>query len=133
MAGQIADANAPTDNLKWMTTPLMVATLAATLITPTYGSTFIWSGNMTEGSMAGYRGFATNQVSKTMGGGSVHGLILGDWSEVILATWNAMELIVDPYAKKLQGLIEVSSFQMGDVLVRQPTAFSAATAAAITG
>jgi hypothetical protein len=36
-----------------------------------------------------------------------------------------IELIVDPYRLKKQGMIEVTSFQMVDVLARQPAQFAA--------
>jgi hypothetical protein len=41
-----------------------------------------------------------------------------------IGEWGALELIVDPYRLKKQGMIEVTSFQMVDVMVRRPTAFA---------
>ncbi len=132
MSGQIADANAPTDRLKWMTTPLMASKLKTVLVASASSSDFIWTGPFTNGEVAGYPSMATNQVRKNMGvGADEHGIVLADWVQVLLMTWNALELIVDPYAKKKQGLIEVTSFQMGDVVLRQPTAIVRAKGAKI--
>lgn len=36
-----------------------------------------------------------------------------------------MDLVVDVYSAKRQGLIEVTSFQMTDIVVRQPAQFAA--------
>lgn len=132
MIGQIGDANAPTDALQWMTTPLMAAKLMATLVASAAGSAMIWTGGLTAGMVAGYRAWATNQVQKNLLGGNEHGIYLGAWPQILLMTWNAMELIVDPYAQKKRGLIEVTSFQMGDVVIRQPTAFCRALGAHIS-
>ncbi len=132
MMGKIGDANAPTDGLKWLTTPLMAATMARTLVASAAGSDMIWKGPLSGGQMAGYPAFSTNQVSKTLGAGAdEHGMILAAWDQLLLLLWNSLELIVDPYAKKKEGLIEVTSFQMADVLVRQPTAFCVSTGAKI--
>jgi HK97 family phage major capsid protein len=133
MIGALGDANAPVEGLAWMTTPLMAAKLMATLIASAAGSDMIWQGSPVGGRVAGYPGFATNQVSKTLGAGSdEHGLILGLWSQLLLLQWGVLELIVDPYAKKKEGLIEVTSFELCDVLLRQPTAFNAATGAKLS-
>jgi HK97 family phage major capsid protein len=132
MLGKIGDANAPTDNLKWMTTPLMASVMMRTLVSSVAGAGMIWTGALNGGQMTGYTAFSTNQCRKNLGAGAdEHATILGDFTEMILGTWNAMELIVDPYSKKKEGLIEVTSFQMGDVLVRQPTAFCVTSGAKI--
>jgi len=58
---------------------------------------------------------ATNQVRKNMGtGANEHGIILASWNELLVLGWNALELIVDPFAQKKRGLIEVTSFEMAD-------------------
>jgi hypothetical protein len=42
-----------------------------------------------------------------------------------------MEIIVDPYALKKQGMIEITSFQLCDIAFRHTTAFCKATGATV--
>lgn len=123
--------NALLGTLGWVTTPGMAGKLMQTLVASSAGSTFIWSGNQIAGSIAGYGAIASNQVKATLGTGADHGIIFGNWSDLIIGMWGAMELIVDIYAKKKRGLVEVSSFQMVDILVRHPESFCVATGATI--
>jgi HK97 family phage major capsid protein len=129
MLGLVADANAETDRLQWFMTPLLAAKLKAVLVASAAGSEMIWTGPLSGGMVAGYKAWASNQVSKLLGaGGDEHGVALGDWSQVLFLTWNALELIVDPFARKAEGLVEIVSYQLGDVLIRQPSAFAVASA-----
>jgi HK97 family phage major capsid protein len=84
------------------------------------------------GEMNGYRAEASNQVSSVMlvsaaTGGSENGILFGCWDQLVLGEWGAMELITDPYRLKKQNMIEVTSFVMVDVAVRQPAAFAKGT------
>jgi HK97 family phage major capsid protein len=129
MIGLVGDANAETDRLQWFMTPLLAAKLKAVLVASAAGSAMIWEGPLSGGMVAGYKAWASNQVSKVLGaGGNEHGVALGDWSQVLFLTWNALELIVDPFTKKTEGLVEIVSYQLGDTLVRQPSAFAVASA-----
>jgi len=103
------------------------------------GSDTIWQGTLEVGGtgrIAGYRAAATNQVSKTMTGsaetgGAEHGLIFGNWADMIIGLFASLELVVDPYAKKKRGLIEVTSFQMADLILRHGESFAKTTGATI--
>jgi hypothetical protein len=64
-------------------------------------------------------------------GGSSYGLVFGNWSDMIIGMWGALEMIPDPYAKKKQGLIELTTFQMTDVLLRHGESFVKATGATL--
>jgi hypothetical protein len=77
--------------------------------------------------MNGYRAEASNQVSKTLGGGSEHGIVFGVWSQLIVGEWGAVEIITDPYALKKQGMIEVTEFLMVDIALRYAEAFCKGT------
>ena len=87
----------------------------------------LWTGTGIEGEMNGYRALASNQVSKDVwNAGAVdgrHGIFFGDWSQMLLGEWGVLELIVDPFSRKKEGVVEVTSFQMVDVQIAQPTAF----------
>ena len=62
-------------------------------------------------------------------GGSQLGVVFGNWMDLIVALFASMEIIVDPYTLKKRGVIEVTSFQMCDELIRHPESFSKANGA----
>ena len=136
LESKIADANADNGSLAWLTTPLMAAKLMTALEMANVGTSFVWKGNFREGTMGGYRAMASTNVSKTMGiadatvandivsGGTAHGMIFGNWSDLLIGLWAAMELTVDPYTLAGQGLIKVTSFQMVDVMLRRGVSFA---------
>lgn len=132
MTTECALDNALLGTLGWVTTPGMAGKMMQTLVASSAGSTFIWSGNQIAGSMAGYGAIASNQVKATLGGGSDHGIVFGNYADLVIGMWGAMELIVDIYARKKAGLVEVTSFQMVDILVRHPESFCVATGATIS-
>lgn len=135
--GSVADDNALAGNLAWVTTPLMAAKLKQIPEHDTLAvAKWLWEGTFLDGNMAGYRAFASNQVSKTMTGsedtgGAEHGAIFGNWNELLVGLFAGVEIIVDPFAKKKQGLIEVTSFQMADIALRHGESFVKWTGATI--
>jgi hypothetical protein len=86
-----------------------------------------------DGEMDGYAAGATTQVSKVLGAGSdEHGLIFGNWNEIMLGLWgNELELIVDEKSRAGFGQIQITSFGMADVAIRHPEAFVKGTGAKI--
>lgn len=139
MIGLVADKNATLGSLGWITTPLMAAKLLTVLVASAAGSEFIWTGTLEttgSGRIAGYRAVATNQVSKTMSGSaesgsSEHGIVFGNWADLVIGLFGSLELVVDPYRLKKRGLIEVTSFQMADLILRHGESFAKSTAATI--
>lgn len=132
MGTEVAVDNALFGNLGWVTTPGMAGKLMQTLVATSAGSAMIWQGSHLAGSMAGFSAIASNQVRADMGIGlDEHGMIFGNWSDLIIGMWGVVELIVDPYAKKKRGMIEVTSFQMVGMCVRHPESFCKSTGAKI--
>lgn len=134
MATKIASDNAYRGNLGWLTTPGMAGKLMTTLEFASSGSKAIWTGNLLEGQVAGHRAAATNQVSALMStlepaGGTEHGIVFGNWQDLMIGLWGALELVVDPYTLARKGLIGVTSFQMADVAARHGESFCVATGA----
>jgi HK97 family phage major capsid protein len=136
-AGKVADQNADEGSLGWVTTPLMAAKLKGIAEHPTGTmANWIWQGTFREGTVLGYPARATNQVSKTMvdsaeSGGSQHGIVFGNWGDMLIGMFGSLEIVVDPYAKKKRALIEVTSFQMVDILLRHGQSFSKSHGATI--
>ena len=131
MITEVLKDNALAGSLAFATTPGMAGKLAQTVIAASTDTNMIWSGKLDNGTLAGYTARASNQVSATLGGGSEHGLIFGNWSDALIGMWGALELVVDPYSLKKQGMIEVTSFQLCDIALRHPQSFCKATGATI--
>jgi HK97 family phage major capsid protein len=95
-------------------------------ITPQLANTIalpIWNN----GEMNGYRAESTNQLSKTLGGGTEHGGLFGAWEFLYIGEWGALEILTDPYTLAAQGMIRVITFIMVDIAARYEQAFTKAT------
>jgi HK97 family phage major capsid protein len=134
METQVAAANALLSALGYLTTPNVAGRAKRTL--EFAGAAIaqgmrLWNGKILDGEMNGYTARATNQVSKLLGtngvaspAGTYHGLTFGNWADLLVGQFGgALELIVDPYAQKKRGIIEVTSFQMCDIALRHPVSF----------
>lgn len=131
MVTEVLKDNALAGSLAFATTPGMAGKLAQTVVAATTDTRMIWSGKLDAGELAGYSAKASNQVSAVLGGGSEHGIIFGNWSDALIGMWGALELVVDPYSLKKQGMIEVTSFQLCDIALRHAQSFCKATGATI--
>jgi HK97 family phage major capsid protein len=72
---------------------------------------------MSNGQVNGYRCVLSNQLS-------AGGLLFGNFAEVILGMWGALNLMSNPYTGQISGTVRISGMMDVDVLVRQPLAFS---------
>lgn len=136
MVAQCADKNALDGTLGWVAQTLLAGRYMTIPKIASAAAGFLWEGTVQEGTMAGYVARSTSQLSKVMSGsdptgGSSYGLVFGNWSDMIIGMWGALEMIPDPYAKKKQGLIELTTFQMTDVLLRHGESFVKATGATL--
>lgn len=140
MVAAISDKNADLGTLRWLTTPLMAGKLRTTLEFPgaamPQGGT-LWQGPLAEGTMLGYGAASSTQVSKVMSasqptGGTSHGLVFGNWADMLIALFGALEFVIDPFTKKKKGIIEITTVQFADVLIRHGESFSKGTNAPIS-
>lgn len=132
MVTEVLKDNALAGSLAFATTPGMAGKLAQTVVAASTDTRMIWDGKLDNGAICGYSAFASNQVSSTLVGGAEHGIVFGNWSDLLIGMWGALELVVDPYALKKQGMIEVTSFQLCDIALRHPESFCKATGATIS-
>jgi HK97 family phage major capsid protein len=133
MVTEVAIDNALLNSLGFVSTPGMAGKLMQTLVASSAGSAMIWSGRIDDGQLVGYRAIASNQVLANLGTGTdEHGIVFGNWSDVLIGTWGALELITDPYRLKKQGMIEVTSFEMVDIAARHAESFTKATGAKLS-
>lgn len=129
MEATIEDANAGGGAQGFVMTALTAGTCRKTLEFPTApGGSPIWTGSFERGMVAGYRAMASNQAGKVWlngapTGGTEHGLFFANWNELMIGFWGSMEVVVDPYTLKKRAIIEVTTFQMLDCMVRHPASF----------
>jgi HK97 family phage major capsid protein len=114
----VAKANADNNRLAYLTVPA-VAAQAATTIRAGSSLQFIMLDDKT---IYGYPVAVSNNVPAYASGGQY--MIFGDWSQLALAEFGAINLVVDPYTSKHKGIIEVAATMLADIEVKQPTAFS---------
>jgi HK97 family phage major capsid protein len=121
----VAAANADDGTLGYLTTPTMRGKLKQTQQFAGTNGVPVWVG---KNEVNGYNGQVSTQVPSALVKGTssdCHAIIFGDFSQMIFGEWGVLELVVDPFRLKKQGMIEVTSFMMGDVAIRQAAAFAA--------
>jgi HK97 family phage major capsid protein len=135
MKGAVAAQNADMGSLGWIMHSTMATNLEGILDFPASAAGRpIWTGTYLDGKVAGYPATASNQVSTTMTGSEVTGgaelgATFGNWADLIMGMFGAFELIIDPYRLKKRGIVEVTSFQMLDILARHGQSFVKSTGA----
>jgi HK97 family phage major capsid protein len=118
--------NADVGPMGYITTPEVRAAARMTQVFSGNGGP-LWVGNNENGQMNDYHAVATNQISKTLGAGSEHGIVFGVWSELIIGEWGATQIVIDPFTSKKQGMIEVNSFALVGLALRHGESFAKGT------
>lgn len=80
-----------------------------------------------DGNVNGYASGVSNHVPSNLTKGTgtaLSAMIFGDFSQLLINQWGFMDLSVDEYSRKKEGLVEVTVNVFADVLVKQPKAFS---------
>lgn len=128
MVTEVAAANALNDSPCFVTNPRVAGRLAQTLVAQSAGAGFIWDGKLSDGIVAGYDASCSNQLAANLGAdGDEHALVFANLSDAMIGMWGVLEIVVDPYSLKKQGLIEVTTFQQADVALRHGASFAKAT------
>lgn len=128
METEVSVDNADVGNLAYLTNAKMRGKLKQTEKAANTGQ-FIW-GDGSEagiGMVNGYNAAVSNQVPSNLTKGTGTNLsssIFGNWADLLIGEWGVIELILDPYSKKKQGLVEVTSIMLCDIAVRHPESFS---------
>lgn len=104
----------------YVTTPA-VAALLATRQRFASTDTPLWEGGLMDGRVAGFAAMSSTQMPASR-------VLFGDWSQLVIAEWGALELDVNPYANFPAGITGVRAFYTVDVGVRYAASFSYSTA-----
>ena len=81
----------------------------------------LWEGGLMDGRVAGFAAMSSTQMPASR-------LLFGDFSQLVIAEWGALELDVNPYANFPAGITGVRAFYTVDVGVRYAASFSYSTA-----
>lgn len=128
----VAVANADFGNLGYLTTPGQRGVMKKTAAFATAGAAPIWTEGPQGSDMGwvnGYKAGASAQVpnnlTKGTSSGICHSVIFGNWSELLIGEWGALEILLDPYRLKKQGMIELTATYFCDVQVKHAASFAA--------
>jgi HK97 family phage major capsid protein len=123
METEIVTDNADSERMAYLSTPGIRGYLKKTEEFSATSGRPIWTTQNGVGYVNGFPAFASNQVpsngTKGSNTGTNHTILFGDFSNVVIGEWGAIELIVDPYSAK-STIIEVGAHVMVDVMLRYP-------------
>ena len=123
----VAVANADVGNMGYLTNAKVRGKLKTTPKVASTDSVMIWDGGDTP--INGYRAGVSNQVSSALTKGTSSGvcsaIFFGNWADLIIGQWGALDLMVDPYTGSTAGTVRVVALQDVDIAVRQAASFSA--------
>jgi HK97 family phage major capsid protein len=134
----VATADADNNTQGYCCHPMVRQKLKNTLKNAIAGSDYLWkdSDNTTGlpqtqgGVMNGYKSLTSTTLPQNLTKGTGTGLgalIFGDFSSVILGSWGALSLEVNPYQNFRSGRISLRVLMFADVAIRYAKAFSAIT------
>lgn len=124
---EVSTDNADIGALAYVTNAKVRGKLKATPRTATYGDIMVWEGNSTP--LNGYPAFVSNQVRSDLDKGTSTGvcsaIFFGNWNDLLIGMWGALDILVDPYSNSTSGTVRVVAFQDVDIAVRHPESFAA--------
>jgi HK97 family phage major capsid protein len=127
----LATANADVGTTGLLTNSKVVGKLMSTLkasgVSGYIVEDFPGANGMT--SCGGMRMGVSNQVPSNLDKGSSTGvcsaIIAGNWNDLIVGQWGALDLMADPYTGSTSGTLRVVALQDIDIAVRHAVSFSA--------
>jgi len=79
---------------------------------------------MVNGYMAALSNYIPSNLVKGTSGAVCNAMIFGDWSQLEIHRWGAIELVVDRITKATSGQVQVVVNDFANVLNVRPTSFS---------
>lgn len=118
LIGNIGEANALTDNAKFVTHPQLMARMMSTP-TGVASTGFIANTMGLTNSIGPYPLIASSGVAKI---GSAYGIAFGDFSEMIIGKWGGVQVLVDPYTQAGKGITRFVISIYTDAIVKRDKA-----------
>lgn len=125
LLNEIEQDNADLGAMAFLSTPGIKAKLMTTKVDAGSGR-FVWEEGA--GSLLGYRAAVSTQVPSNLTKGSgtnLHAILFGVWNQLIIGQWAGLDLVLDPYTKSKNAVVNIVINSWYDVAVRHPEAFAA--------
>ena len=122
METELAVDNADIGTMAYLFNASTRGTLKNTEVTANSGRMVWGKGEKGFGEVNGYRAGVTNQMPSSL---TCSAGIFGNWDDLLIGEWGVIEIIIDPYSLKKQGLVEMTSTMLCDIAVRHPQSFAA--------
>lgn len=88
---------------------------------------FVWESGQTP--LNGYPALVSGQVRDDLDKGTSTGvcsaIFFGNWRDLVIGMWGALDVLVDPYTGGTSGTVRVVAFQDADIAVRHAGSFAA--------
>lgn len=133
---QVANQNAAIEALGYLTNSRVRGRLKRQPIVSGQ-PVFVWGGMPGSdradqsgfGTMNGYRAGVSNQVASNLTKGTSNGIcsavFFGNWRDLVIGEWGALELLADNLTQAASRVIRVHAYQAADVGVRRQQSFAA--------
>lgn len=122
----IYTANADVEGMGYLTTPGIKGYLKKTAIESGDASK-IWPVGTKE--LNGYKAEVSTLMPSTLDKGTstgvCHAILFGNFKDLVMCQWGGLDVLVDPYSLKYQGLIEIQLDSFHDILVKRAASFAA--------
>lgn len=115
----VAGGNALTPNCTYVTTPT-VAGLMMQRQRFSSTDTPLWTGNLLDGQMAGFRAASTVQMPSAA-------MLFGNFEQIVVAEWGTLEIAPNPFANFAAGITGIRGIVTVDIGVRVAGGFSYAS------
>lgn len=124
---EVATDNADIGTLAYMTNAVVRGYLKQLPRVASTDSRMIW-GDDVNAPLNGYPAYITNQLVHTLskgGASDLSAIIFGNWADLLVGMWGALDILVDPYTGGTAGTVRVIALQDVDVAVRHAQSFAA--------
>jgi HK97 family phage major capsid protein len=121
----VAASNADIGALAYMMNPLVRGALKTTAKVASSDSRMIWDDSDTP--LNGYPAWVTNQVSHALskgGASDLSAVFFGNWADLIIGMWGALDILVDPYTGGTAGTVRVITLQDVNSVPRHAESFA---------
>ena len=126
----LANANADNGSLGYLTNSKVRGKLKNTEKASSTGM-FVWEAGATFDRVNGYKAAVSNQMPSNLTKGSASGvcsaIIFGNWQDLLIGEFGAVDLLVDPYSDSAKANVRIVATAFVDVAVRHAESFAAMT------
>ena len=125
---EVAQDNADVGDLAYATSAKVVGEAKKAIKGGTGSGRFVMEGM----DVNGYPVRRSNQFPTDLGAGSDTLTIFGNWADLLVGLWGALDINVDPFSESTAGNTRITALQEADAAVRHPESFAAMSDLTIT-